>query len=116
MTSEHADTLNALDEMQRAPTYAVRRAVLASAERIIVDQEKSVRLLVADRDVRIVREKRLVEVLRELVNLLGYVHHNEASAATAFVCGGCAELEGMPHAESCPVAAAEAVLKEMEGR
>lgn len=39
MRSDHADTLNALAEMQASPAYAVRRSVLAEAERLIVDLE-----------------------------------------------------------------------------
>lgn len=37
--SQHADTLNALDEMQHSIAYAARRSVLADAERIIAEQE-----------------------------------------------------------------------------
>jgi len=37
--SKYADTLNALDQMQQSPAYAVRKPILAAAERIIVDLE-----------------------------------------------------------------------------
>jgi len=47
MTSKHADTLNALDEMQQSVAYAVRRSVLADAERIIVRQEETIAELLA---------------------------------------------------------------------
>ncbi len=46
MPSKHADLLNALDNMQRSPAYAVRREVLARAEAVIVEQERQ---LSADR-------------------------------------------------------------------
>lgn len=38
--SRYAAVLNALDEMQQSPYYAVRREVLAQAERAIVELEK----------------------------------------------------------------------------
>ncbi len=40
--SIHADTLNALHEMQQSIAYAVRRPVLAAAERIISEQEADI--------------------------------------------------------------------------
>lgn len=40
--SQHADTLNALADMQQSIAYAVRRQVLADAERIIVEQEQEI--------------------------------------------------------------------------
>lgn len=39
--SKYADTLNALDEMQKSIAYAARRSVLADAERIIEKLEKN---------------------------------------------------------------------------
>jgi hypothetical protein len=40
--SPHADTLNALVEMQESPAYAARRAVLQQAESIICEQQRLV--------------------------------------------------------------------------
>jgi hypothetical protein len=40
--SPHADTLNALVEMQESSAYAVRRAVLQQAESIICEQQRLV--------------------------------------------------------------------------
>jgi len=40
MNSEHADILNALDQMQKSPHYAARRSILAQAEQLIVAQER----------------------------------------------------------------------------
>ena len=40
--SKHADLLNALDEMQQSVAYAVRRDVLARAERVILSQEEEI--------------------------------------------------------------------------
>lgn len=45
MTSKHADLLNALDQMQQSPAYAVRRQVLAQAERVIPEQEETIAAL-----------------------------------------------------------------------
>lgn len=42
MTSEHADLLNDLDNMQHSAAYAVRRQTLAKAESVIVAQEKTI--------------------------------------------------------------------------
>ena len=46
--SDHAGTLNALDDMQKSLAYAARRPVLAAAERIIVDLERRCATLTAE--------------------------------------------------------------------
>jgi hypothetical protein len=50
MTSIHADTLNALDEMALSINYAARKQVLRDAERIIRDQESDIKELVSTLD------------------------------------------------------------------
>jgi hypothetical protein len=47
MQSDHADLLNALDDMQRSHTYAWRRDVLHQAELLIVRLEQENRNLKA---------------------------------------------------------------------
>jgi hypothetical protein len=47
MTSNHADLLNALNEMQGNLAYALRRSELRAAERLIVAQEKMITDLLA---------------------------------------------------------------------
>ena len=41
--SKHVELLNALSEMQLSPYYAMRRNVLATAERVILSQEEEIR-------------------------------------------------------------------------
>lgn len=43
--SKHADLLNALDEMQQSPQYALRRDVLRQAENLISSQERRIDIL-----------------------------------------------------------------------
>lgn len=57
--SIHADTLNALNDMQRSITYAGRRPVLTTAERIIVSQEATIAT----------RDKRIAELEAEVAKL-----------------------------------------------
>lgn len=40
--SKHAQLLNDLADMQASPAYAVRRGVLAEAERVIMAQEREI--------------------------------------------------------------------------
>lgn len=40
--SKHAQLLNDLSDMQQSPAYAVRRGVLAEAERVIMAQEREI--------------------------------------------------------------------------
>lgn len=43
--TDHADLLNALENMQRSPLYALRRGVLRQAEQLIFAQEQRIREL-----------------------------------------------------------------------
>jgi hypothetical protein len=45
--TQYPELLNALSEMQESPAYAVRRSVLAEAERVIVKLEKEAHDLIA---------------------------------------------------------------------
>ena len=67
--SKYADTLNALDQMQSSPVYAVRKYVLAAAERIIVDLETE--LTTCQAELAAVRE------LLSIHNLGGMTDYND---------------------------------------
>lgn len=62
--SQHAETLNALDQMQESGVYALMRSVLADAECIIVSQEKEISRL----------EREVEELTKEVRNMSAFIH------------------------------------------
>ena len=86
MESKHADTLNALHEMQQAAVYALRRRVLADAERIIVEQEKLIadigKALVTNRATVEAKDDALKRLRTELQDALDFLlrHYAESQA------------------------------------
>ena len=97
--SKHADILNALDQMQQSPFYAVRRSVLARAEQIIVALERE---LAAARSALAEEERKLElanQVNGQLSNALSVKHHLlEAAEARAGEAEKERELELMKEA------------------
>lgn len=98
--SAHADTLNALDEMQRSFAYALRRQWLAAAERIIVQQEASIASLT--QQLAATADRRAAEAEKALTLGIAYaVERHDKGNANSCTCheeqpsGVCKDLRQM---------------------
>lgn len=61
LPSRYAGLLNALSDMQLSPAYAVRKQVLAQAERTIVELEREVTHWKANHDNQVAKARVLIE-------------------------------------------------------